>query len=76
MFNAARGSILIAVLFHFQMNLPIWPDAQPWENYLFAAVAVIIVIIERKSMSRRGAGVTEVLGPPSKVQSIHPRRRP
>jgi hypothetical protein len=50
MFNAARGSILIAVLFHYQMNLPIWPEAQPWENYLFAAVAVIVVIIERESM--------------------------
>jgi uncharacterized protein len=63
MFNAARGSILIPILFHLQMNLPIWPEAQPWENYLFGAVAVIIVIIERKSMLRRGAGVTEILAP-------------
>ncbi|HEY6688887.1 MAG TPA: CPBP family intramembrane glutamic endopeptidase, partial [Propionibacteriaceae bacterium] len=52
MFNAARGSILIPILFHLQMNLPIWPEAQPWENYLFGAVAVIIVIVERKSMLR------------------------
>ena len=63
MFNAARGSILIPILFHLQMNLPIWPEAQPWENYLFGAVAVIIVIIERNSMLRRGAGVTEILAP-------------
>jgi CAAX protease family protein len=63
MFNAAHGSILIPILFHLQMNLPIWPEAQPWENYLFGAVAVIIVIIERKSMLRRGAGVTEILAP-------------
>jgi hypothetical protein len=63
MFNAARGSILIVVLFHYQMNLPIWPEAQPWENYLFAAVGVIVVIIERKSMLRRGQGVTEILAP-------------
>jgi hypothetical protein len=34
MFNAARGSILIPMLFHFQMNNPAWPEAQPWENYL------------------------------------------
>jgi hypothetical protein len=45
------------------MNLPIWPEAQPWENYLFAAVAVIVVIIERESMLRRGAGVTAILAP-------------
>lgn len=74
MFNAAQGSILIAILFHFQMNLPIWPEAQPWENYLFAGVAVIIVIIERKSMLRRGAGVTEVLAPPAgQPPPTHPR---
>src|SRR5512132_3500788 len=62
MFNAARGSILIPILFHLQMNLPIWPEAQPWENYLFGAVAVIIVV-ERKSMLHRGMGVTEILAP-------------
>ncbi len=45
------------------MNLPIWPEAQPSENYLFAAVAVIIVIIERKSMLHRGTGVTAILAP-------------
>ena len=32
MFNAARGSILIAALYHFQMNGPAWPDAQPWDT--------------------------------------------
>jgi hypothetical protein len=45
------------------MNLPIWPEAQPWENYLFAGVAVIIVIIERESMLRTRQGVTEILAP-------------
>jgi membrane protease YdiL (CAAX protease family) len=29
MFNAARGSLLVAALFHFQVNGPAWPDAQP-----------------------------------------------
>ena len=38
LFNAAQGSILMAALFHFQVNGPAWPDAQPWENYLFAVV--------------------------------------
>src|SRR5690606_15672313 len=29
LFNAARGSLLIAALYHFQMMNPMWPDAQP-----------------------------------------------
>ena len=33
-FNDARGSILLAMLFHFQMNSPLWPDAQPCDMYL------------------------------------------
>src|SRR3954452_12035904 len=63
MFNAARGSLLIAGLFHFQMNGPAWPDAQPWENYLFAAAAVIIVLLNRKAMLTRVGAVTEVRYP-------------
>jgi membrane protease YdiL (CAAX protease family) len=61
LFNAAQGSILIAMLFHFQMNGPAWPDAQPWENYLFALIAVGIVIINRKVMLTRGGGATKVV---------------
>ena len=68
MFNAARGSILIAILFHLQINFPIWPEAQPWENYLFALMAVIVVIVCRKSMIN-GVGVTEILAPTEKHRS-------
>jgi membrane protease YdiL (CAAX protease family) len=63
LFNAAQGSILMAALFHFQINGPAWPDAQPWENYLFALVAVIIVIINRKAMLSRDGAVTDLLMP-------------
>src|SRR5512133_30922 len=63
MFNAAKGSILIPILFHFQMNGPQWPEAQPWENYFFAAVAVIIVVLNRRSMLGRARGGTSVLYP-------------
>jgi uncharacterized protein len=51
------------VLFHFQMNGPAWPDAQPWENYVFALAAVVIVLLNRKTMLRRDGAVTEVLMP-------------
>ena len=61
LFNAAQGSILMAALFHFQMNSPAWPDAQPWENYLFAVVAIAVVILNRKTMFTRTNAVTDVL---------------
>jgi len=63
LFNSARGSLLIAYLYHFQMMNPIWPDAQPWDNLLFAIVAVIIVVLNRETMFKKGTGVTEVLMP-------------
>ncbi len=63
MFNASRGSILIPILYHFQMNNPIWPDGQPWSNYIFAAVAVVVVIFNRKAMFGREGAVTSVLMP-------------
>ena len=63
LFNDAHGSLLIAVLYHFQMMNPIWPDAQPWDNLLFATVAVIIVFLYRHTMFKRGSGVTDILMP-------------
>ena len=63
MFNAARGSLLIASLCHFQMNNPVWPDAQPWDALFFAMAAVIIVWLNRRKMFHHGEGVTDVLKP-------------
>jgi len=63
MFNAARGSILIAVVFHYQMNGPAWPDAQPWENFLFAAVALAIIVLNRRRMLTSSDAAIEVLMP-------------
>ena len=63
MFNSARGSLLIAYLYHFQMMNPIWPDAQPWDSFIFTFVAIIIVWLNRRTMFRRGEGVTDVLMP-------------
>ena len=63
LFNNARGSLLIAYLYHFQMMNPIIPDAQPWENLLFAITAVVIVVLNRHTMFKKGTGVTDVLMP-------------
>jgi membrane protease YdiL (CAAX protease family) len=62
-FNAARGSLLVAVLYHFQMMNPIFPDAQPYDNILWIAVAVIVVVLNRRKMFQKGEGVEEVLMP-------------
>jgi len=62
-FNSARGSLLIAYLYHFQMMNPIFPDAQPWDNLIFAIAAVVIVVLNRRTMFKKGTGVTEVLMP-------------
>lgn len=63
LFNAAHGSILVAMAFHFQMNGPAWPDAQPWENYLFALVALAVVVLNRHRMFTREGASTSVISP-------------
>lgn len=63
LFNASRGSILLAMLFHFQLNNPLWPDAQPYDMYLFAAAAVVVVWLNRRAMFTRGAAVIAILPP-------------
>ena len=65
LFNASRGSLLIAALYHLQMMNPIFPDAQPWDSLLFIGAAVIIVWWNRHEMFQKGSGVTEVLYPES-----------
>lgn len=74
LFNAARGSLLVAALFHFQLNNPIWPDAQPWDSVLFVAAAAIIVWLNRRTLFDRRAGVTTVLLPGDQNESPEPAR--
>lgn len=60
LFNASRGSILWPALFHFQVNNPLWPDAQPYDTYFFVGVAVLVVWINRRAMLTRDGAVTDV----------------
>jgi hypothetical protein len=64
MFNAASGSLLVAVLFHAQMNGPAWPDAQPWDMVGFVVVAVVVAWLHRRTMLDRTSGATAVVMPP------------
>ena len=63
LFNASRGSLFIAIFYHLNIMNPIFPDAQPWDSYLLAIAAIIIVFLNRREMFRLGSGVTEVLAP-------------
>ncbi len=60
-FNASRGSLLVAYLYHFQLMNPLFPDAQPWDNLLWIGIAVVFVWWNREAMLNRSAAVTEVV---------------
>lgn len=61
LFNASRGSIFLPALFHFMLINPVWPDAQPYDTYLFSLIAVVIVWLNRKTMFTRKYSITEVI---------------
>jgi len=60
-FNSSRGSLLWPMLFHWQLIFPIWPDAQPYDTWLFLAVTVVVVWWNHDTMLRRDGAVTEVI---------------
>lgn len=63
LFNASRGSILLPLLYHFQLNGPLWPDAQPYDTVIFVAVAIVVVWLNRETMFTRDGAVTDVIPP-------------
>jgi len=60
-FNASRGSLLLPMLFHWQLINPFWPDAQPWDTWILVAVAVVVVWLDRKRMFSREGAITDVI---------------
>lgn len=67
MFNASRGSILLAALFHFQLNNPLWPDGQPHDAIIFAVAAGAVLWCNRGAMFSRAGAVTVVVPRPALV---------
>lgn len=61
LFNASGGSILLPMLFHFQCNNPLWPDAQPYDTILFVATACVVVWLNRKAMFRKAGAAIDVI---------------
>ena len=60
LFNSSRGSILLPALFHLQLINPLWPDAQPYDTWLFVVVAAVVVWLNRTAMFSCRDAVTEV----------------
>lgn len=60
-FNASRGSILLAALVHFQLNNPLLPDAQPYDAATFALAAAAIVLLRRRAMFSPRDAATDVV---------------
>jgi membrane protease YdiL (CAAX protease family) len=69
LFNASRGSLLLAVLVHFQLNNPIFPDAQPFDSITFTIAALLIVWFYRKALFGISESVKEVV-PENKSRSF------
>jgi membrane protease YdiL (CAAX protease family) len=61
LFNHSRGSILLPAIFHLQVINPLWPDAQPYDTWLFLVVAAVVVWLDRKKMFSRHSAITDVL---------------
>jgi membrane protease YdiL (CAAX protease family) len=60
LFNDSKGSILLAAFLHFQFMNPIWPDAQPYDTYILAVIAVLIVWVKRNMFFSKEKSVTNV----------------
>ena len=61
LFNSSRGSILLPLLLHWQLNNPIFPDAAPHDTAFFVAAAIVVTILNRRTMFDMGEGVTEII---------------
>lgn len=60
LFNTTRGSMLWAALFHWQLNNPIWPDAQPWDMWLFTALAIVVTALNWRDLTSSRKAVRSI----------------
>jgi hypothetical protein len=54
---------------------PIWPDAQPYDNFLFIAVAVLCVWINRNSMFSKEKSIKTVIPPDGMSAKAEPSEK-
>jgi membrane protease YdiL (CAAX protease family) len=61
LFNVGRGSILLPMVFHWQLINPVWPDAQPYDTWILVLLAGLVVGWKRAEMFSRRSGCTVVV---------------
>ena len=69
LFNASGGSILLPLLFHWQLNNPVFPDAAPHDTVFFVMAAGVVVFANRTAMFRCDGAITEVIPRRSSARS-------
>ncbi|MBW2451146.1 MAG: CPBP family intramembrane metalloprotease [Deltaproteobacteria bacterium] len=74
LFNSSRGSIFLAAFLHFMLMNPIFPDAEPFDSYLLALIAVPIIWFNRKMMFTGVGSVVEIV--PSTGNTHRPANTP
>lgn len=60
-FNASRGSLLLPMMFHWQLIVPLWPDGQPWDTWILVGATAGVVWCKRDMMFSRKNAVTDVI---------------
>jgi uncharacterized protein len=71
-YNKTGGNLLFPILTHWQLNIAFWPEAQPWENYLGMALALVLLWVHRDVMFARDKGLTEVVPPQHAIRTRKP----
>jgi uncharacterized protein len=61
LYNSSGGSILLPLLFHWQLINPVFPDAAPHDTIFFVIAAINVAFINRATMFNRSSAVTEVI---------------
>jgi membrane protease YdiL (CAAX protease family) len=67
LFNRTGGSLLWPMLFHWQLIVPFWPDAQPWDTWILVGIAALVVWWDREAMFSRAGAVTTVIPAPAEA---------
>lgn len=62
-FNSTRGSLLLPMLFHWQLINPFWPDAQPHDTWILMGLTLWIVLTWRGRMFTRQGAIARVVPP-------------
>ncbi len=61
LFNSSRGSIFLPAFYHLQLINPLWPNAQPYDTWLFVVVAAVVVWLNRDAMFSLQGAIKDVL---------------